>query len=165
MWKIGKIPEGIIDESFKNLSYIKEPFNDIDAINEWRKIYGDIFDTGEMVDYRHSQPDWTTKIIDYIGLNLAGSSYYRMKPGKILPYHRDTYIRYINHNKITNLKQIHRAIIFLEEWKPGHIFEIDGFPINNYKAGTFVMWQYDTLHLAANIGLHDRYTLQITGVV
>ena len=164
MWYMGKVPEGIIDNSFKSLPYIKEPFNDPDAVKEWTKIYGDIFDTGEMVDYRHPQPSWTRSIINYTGLSLTGSSYYRMNPGKILPYHRDAYTRYIEYHRLKEVERIHRAIIFLEDWQPGHIFEIDGHPLTNYKAGTMVMWQYDTPHMAANLGPTDRYTLQITGV-
>jgi hypothetical protein len=165
MWKMGKIPEGIIDNSFLTLTYINEPFNDPNTLKEWKNIYGDIFSTGEMADYKQSQPAWTGDVIKYLQLNLAGSSYYRMKPGKILPYHRDTYKRYIEHFDITEPSVIHRAIIFLEDWKPGHVFEIDGYPITNYRAGTFVQWNYDTAHMAANLGLYNRYTLQITGIV
>lgn len=164
MWKIGKLTDNIIDDSFKNLAYIKEPFTDTETVKEWSKIYGDIFDTGEMVDYRHEQPSWTQNIINYLGFNLAGSIYYKMTSGKILPYHKDAYIKYISYHKIKDVQKIHRAIIFLEDWKPGHIFEIDGYPIYNYKAGTYVIWQYDTPHMAANLGLENRYTLQITGI-
>jgi len=164
VWYIDKLPEGIIDDSYKTLPYIKEPFNDPTAVKEWIQIYGNIFDTGEMVDYRHPQPEWTQKIIEYTGLGLAGSSYYKMNPGKILPYHIDAYVRYIDYHKLEEVERIHRAIIFLEDWQPGHIFEIDGYPLTNYKSGTIVVWQYDTPHLAANLGTSDRYTLQITGI-
>jgi len=33
----------------------------------------------------------------------------------------------------------------------------------NWHAGQVVQWVYDVPHMAANIGLADRYTLQITG--
>jgi hypothetical protein len=78
MWYMDKLPDGIIDNSFKLLPYVNEPFNDQTTVDEWKKIYGDIFSTGEMVDYRHPQPAWTNKIIEYTGLSLSGSSYYRM---------------------------------------------------------------------------------------
>jgi len=165
MWEIGTIPEGIIDNSFKKLNYLNENFNDEETIKEWKSIYGDIFSTGEMADYRQTLPEWTNDIINFLNLSLAGASYYHMKPGIILPYHQDIYKKYIEHFKITNTSKIHRAIIFLEDWKPGHIFEINEYPIVNYRAGTFVMWQYDTPHLAANIGPYSRYTLQITGIL
>jgi hypothetical protein len=58
---------------------------------------------------------------------------------------------------------IHRAIVFLEDWASGHYLEIDGEPIIKWTAGDVVIWCYDTPHMAANMGLTPRYTLQITG--
>lgn len=165
MWKIGKIPDNIIDEEYKHIDYITEPFNDQTMIDEWTKLYGNIHDTGDMADFRHRQPTWTQDIINFLNLSLAGSSFYRMGPGKILPYHSDTYLKYIEHYKITDKSKIHRAIIFLEDWMPGHVFEVDGHPVYNYTKGTYVLWQNSTPHLAANIGPHNRYTLQITGIL
>jgi hypothetical protein len=80
----------------------------------------------------------------------------------ILPYHRDTYSYYKNLFDITDNLSIWRAVIFLEDWKPGHIFEIENTPITNWKAGEYVLWQYDSEHMAANLGLDPRYTAQLT---
>jgi hypothetical protein len=165
MWKLGKLKEGIIDDSFKKLSYIKEPFNDPVTVSEWQQVYGNIYNTGEMVDYRGVQPGWVDKVIEEIGFDKSGSSFYRMKPGNILPYHSDAYVKFIKFHNIEDVKTIHRALIFLEDWKPGHIFEVDGNAIYNYSAGDYVVWNYNVPHMAANIGPYDRYTLQITGVL
>ena len=56
-----------------------------------------------------------------------------------------------------------RIIVFLEDWQSGHYLEINGEPIIEWSAGDWVGWNYDTPHLAANIGMTDRYTMQITG--
>jgi hypothetical protein len=165
VWKLGKIKPDIIDDSFKKLSYIKEPFNDPAAVEEWNRVYGKIYDTGEMVDYRGIQPEWTAQIVKEVGLQKSGSSFYRMKPGTILPYHKDAYVKFIKYNKIEDASKIYRALVFLEDWQPGHIFEIDGVPIYNYKSGDYVLWNYDVPHMAANLGPHNRYTLQITGIL
>ena len=53
--------------------------------------------------------------------------------------------------------------MLLEDWKPGHYLEVNGKPYVNWLAGKTVEWYYDVPHMAANIGLEDRYTLQITG--
>jgi len=53
----------------------------------------------------------------------------------------------------------------LEDWKSGHYFEGMGNPVTQWRAGDAVEWDYDTPHMAANIGLEPRYTLQITGWV
>ena len=55
--------------------------------------------------------------------------------------------------------------MLLEDWKPGHYLEVDSKPYVAWKAGDTVEWVYDLPHMAANIGLEDRYTLQITGHV
>jgi ectoine hydroxylase-related dioxygenase (phytanoyl-CoA dioxygenase family) len=58
-----------------------------------------------------------------------------------------------------------RAVIFLEDWKSGHYFEIDEVPIVNWKKGDYILWKNDTSHMAANLGKENRYTMQVTGIV
>lgn len=157
------------DDSFKNLDYEKEEFNDTDSIKAWVKLgYPKRF-VGDMCDMRKQQPVWNEKFIKIyqeLGWKDIGTSYYRMGTGTVLPTHSDLYLRYI---KLHNLKgkehRIRRAIVFLEDWKPGHYSEIDSHGIVNWTAGTVVEWDYALPHAAANIGIEDRYTLQITGWV
>ena len=81
-----------------------------------------------------------------------------------MPVHSDLYKRYIELFDLAGKEQsIRRALVLLEDWKPGHYLEVNGAPYVNWQAGTTVEWPYDTPHSAANIGLQDRYTLQITG--
>jgi hypothetical protein len=81
-----------------------------------------------------------------------------------MPVHQDRYIKYIDLFDLQGQEHnIRRALVLLEDWSPGHYLEIQGKPIVEWKAGTVVEWAYDTPHMAANIGLEDRYTLQITG--
>ena len=42
--------------------------------------------------------------------------------------------------------------------------KINEDPYVEWAAGETVIWQNNTQHLAANMGMTDRYTLQITGV-
>ena len=86
-----------------------------------------------------------------------------MYPGDILPLHRDRYQVYIERNKIQDIDNVVRCIIFLENRKHGHFLEIDGTNISDWKAGEWVSWKGSTLHLACNLGNSPRYTLQITG--
>jgi hypothetical protein len=53
--------------------------------------------------------------------------------------------------------------VFLEDWKSGHYFEAMDYAYVDWIAGTVIEWTYDTPHMAANMGLEPRYTLQITG--
>lgn len=155
------------DDEFKGLEYVHEPFNDPISSHQWLvQGYHDKF-TGHMCDMRSPQPRWNYKFIDIfqsLGWKDIGTSYYRMDTGTILPTHGDLYVRYVD---LFNLKgredTICRAIVFLEDWQSGHYAEYLGEPYTGWKAGSTVEWDYDTPHLAANIGLTPRYTLQITG--
>jgi hypothetical protein len=53
--------------------------------------------------------------------------------------------------------------VFLEDWKPGHYAEYNSTAKIDWQAGDVVEWCYDAPHMAANMGLEPRYTLQITG--
>jgi hypothetical protein len=87
-----------------------------------------------------------------------------MSAGTILPEHSDLYKKYIQLFDLEGREHtIRRAIIMLEDWKSGHYLEVSGVPIVGWKAGYTIEWAYDAPHMAANIGLEDRYTLQITG--
>ena len=81
-----------------------------------------------------------------------------------MPVHSDLYKRYIEVFDLQGKEtSIRRALVLLEDWKPGHYLEVDGHAYVNWRAGDTAEWVYDTPHMAANIGLEDRYTLQITG--
>jgi hypothetical protein len=122
-----------------------------------------------MCDMRSPQPKWNDQFINIykeMGWHDIGTSYYRMDTGTVLPTHGDLYLRYIElHNLQGKEETIRRAIVFLEDWKPGHYSEINGEGLVNWVAGTTLEWQYDTTHAAANIGIEPRYTLQLTGHV
>lgn len=157
----------IWDDSYKLLEYVVEPFNNPADANYWLELgYANKF-TGAMCDMRNPQPEWNNdivKIFQNLGWKDIGTSYYRMDSGTILPVHQDAYHRYI---KLFNLQgketSIRRAIIFLEDWASGHYLEVNNIPIVDWKKGFCVIWQYDLPHMAANLGLDLRYTLQITG--
>ena len=87
-----------------------------------------------------------------------------MDTGTVLPNHSDLYLKYIDlFNLKGKEKTIRRAIVFLENWQSGHYAECAETPIVNWDAGNVIEWEYDTPHMAANLGLTPRYTLQITG--
>ena len=157
------------DSEYKTLDYVNEKFNDSKLLNLWLSLgYANQF-TGDMCDMRSPQPTWNQRFIEiFAGMEWKdiGTSYYRMATGTILPTHGDLYLKYIDLFDLKGREHtIRRAIVFLEDWKSGHCLEIIGRPITDWKAGTVIEWPYDTPHMAANIGLEPRYTLQITGHV
>jgi hypothetical protein len=157
------------DNEYKTLDYINEQFNDTDRLKKWKEQgYADQF-TGDMCDMRSQQPSWNQRFLDMFadqGWKDIGTSYYRINTGTILPTHSDLYIKYIDLFDLQGLEHtIRRAIVFLEDWQPGHYAEYLGQAHVNWSAGSTVEWAYDTPHMAANMGPTPRYTLQITGHV
>ena len=155
------------DDEFKGLDYVNEEFNDTENLERWTALgYANKF-TGDMCDMRRPQPSWNyqfIKIFQEMGWKDIGTSYYRMGTGTILPTHSDLYLRYIDIFKLQGQEQkIRRAIVFLEDWRPGHYFEGADQPTVNWRAGDVIEWAYDAPHMAANLGPDPRYTLQITG--
>lgn len=155
------------DDEFKNINYIREPFNDPGSVNLWISQGYQSKICGDLADMRHMLPSWSSKFIEMYearGWKDVGIAFYRMQTGTVMPVHRDLYKRYI---ELFDLKgqehTIRRALVLLEDWKPGHYLEALGKPYVSWHAGDTVEWYYDTPHMAANIGLEDRYTLQITG--
>jgi hypothetical protein len=78
---------------------------------------------------RHRLPDWAGKFIEIYeahGWKDIGLAFYRMRTGTVMPVHSDLYKKYI---ELFNLqgqeKSIRRALVLLEDWKPGHYLEIN----------------------------------------
>jgi len=88
-----------------------------------------------------------------------------MEPGMILPLHTDKYGFYKKTYSISNSDSVCRIIIFLEDWKPGHISQVGNKLTPQWKAGDWICWTGETKHMAANLGHENRYVLQITGLL
>jgi hypothetical protein len=158
------------DDEYKKLNYTKEKFNDPGTEIAWedagfRGPFG-----GWMCDMRNPQPSWNQQFINfferYEHWKDIGTSYYRMDPGSSLPNHVDTYRKYI---ELYDLKgqehSIRRAVVFLEDRRPGHFAECQGRGYSDWIAGFTLVWPWNAPHGAYNMGFEPRYTLQITGHV
>jgi len=85
------------------------------------------------------------------------------KPGAVGPMHIDHYPYYNDLYKIKDESKLMRIILFLQDWKNGHYFEVSDVGIVNWVAGDWVAFNFSEPHCLANIGSKNRYTLQITG--
>lgn len=168
-WTRSFIPVSWDLEEIDRLEWIREDFNDPDQVKEWTAQYGPIFRTGYQADFRARSLDCNQTILldladQGVDLRHAGMSYYKMMPGDLLPYHADKYVRYRAWHGV-EIHDIWRAIIFLQDWQPGFLFEIEGHPVTQYAAGEFVLWSGAAAHMAGNLGLVPRFTLQVTGMM
>jgi len=166
-WHRGYVSPFWSKNSYTTLNYKRQPFNNISDIKKWRdQGYTHKYYTGMLCDMNTQQPKYVPDFINWFANTYnaknIGVSFYEMPTGVILPTHKDTFKKYRSLFKC-KLKDCIRAIVFLDKWQPGHVFEIDGHSITNYRKGDFIFWQGNTPHMAANIGVKTRYTMQITG--
>ena len=161
-WQIGRL-EPWWDDSFKNLDYRYYPLKNTHDLVRWiNQGYHHLNLNGGLYDMSREMPDYAQGFFDVFPWQNLSISFYRMLTGDALPLHYDIYTSY---RKRFNVKatQMYRAIVFLEDWKSGHYFEIDSQPLMPWKAGDWVYWNNSVPHYAGTFGTEPRYTLQITG--
>lgn len=159
----GKVKVTWGPEDYRDLSWRKQPIMESE-ISTWRDqgYYHQSF-SGYMYDSKNPMPEFVEGVGQEIGLHSCGYVIYRMDTLDIMPTHVDhfeTYMKVFNQPR----DNIVRALVLLEDWKPGHYLEVDGTGHTNWKAGDYWLWSADVPHAASNIGRLPRYTLQITGV-
>lgn len=150
----------------QNLEYSTDVFKDHNQNSSWINA-GHCPDSLAIELHVVKEPyAWMKYIADYFpDLDNLSFCFSKFKPGTYFPMHTDRYGFYTSHHNIADLGQIYRYVIFLEDSIPGHILQVGDQVLVKWNRGHCVGWQNDTEHLAANLGLQDRYTLQITGTV
>jgi hypothetical protein len=162
-WKRGHIGRFWDRKEFKQLDYVRQPITQ-EEVDVWEaQGYDHVKSfTGQMYSNKNTMPDWVQnfKGFFYTYKNMT-FTFYKMSTLEIMPPHSDHYRTY---RRMFNAKyeNVHRILVMLEDWKPGHYLEIDGNGITSWVAGDYFIWKSDCSHAAANIGIEDRYTLQIT---
>jgi hypothetical protein len=115
---------------------------------------------------------WTADQLDFeeigrqLGMEVVTISTIKQPPGCVVPYHRDTFFQ-INQRYPDRKEKKVRANIYLENYKLGHFIQYtldnDFHTSTKWKAGQGFLWDSEVLHLSANAGLEDKYTMQISG--
>ena len=153
------------NDYYKTISYTEEYFKDKEQVSFWKEC-------GHNVDYTtiHTCPITNNDNIintfaDYFpSLIHLGVCFHKLLPGHYLPAHIDKYGFYSGKFGVSDLNRIKRFVIFAEDWQPGHFLTVDKNVYSDWKAGEVVGWVGTTIHSAINIGITDRYTIQITGI-
>lgn len=162
-WHYGTL-DILWNTEYKTLDYYKKP-PPLNQIQLWKLDgYTHSAFSGAMFNDQGEIPKWANSIADQLNFKNPGFVFYKMETNDIMPMHSDHFNTYC---ELFNVEpsDVWRAVIFLEDWKPGHYFDIDNHAVVNYTAGCYVIWNNDVKHSAANIGIEDRYTLQITGTM
>jgi hypothetical protein len=115
---------------------------------------------------------WTSDQIDFkeigrqLGMEIITISSILQPPGCVIPLHRDTFYQITQ--RYPDRKDLKvRANIYLEDYKIGHFIQYEignGYNTSvDWKAGDGVVWDSEVLHLGANAGMENKYTLQVSG--
>ena len=106
-------------------------------------------------------PDWVHNLANEIPQDFDHHvvSVIKVDPGQTIPHHVDKHFK---------LKQehgdgeSHRYLIFLEDWKRGHYYEVHDQPFVKRKKGDWVKFGIDDWHIAGNMGDEPFYSAQVT---
>ena len=137
-------------------------------LTDIHKRYGGFPKTYRLENTTIHQKFWTANECDYdklgklTGIDVVTVSSIKQPPGNTIPLHRDTFYQ-IKKKYPERTGTVVRANIFLQDWKLGHFLQYDDVVHTHWKAGEGHMWDSEVLHIGANNGMEDKYTLQISG--
>jgi hypothetical protein len=163
--KITNVPLTWTPALHKNLHYEITPIKDPAQNSIWQAAGHDLDKITMYVHYFDGIYPWMEYLsIYFTHLDFVKFGFNKIPPGHYLPSHRDLYGFYKSQINV-NISKIQRYIIFLEDWYDGQFATVEDQTFTNWKVGDMIGWVGDDLHSAANLGINDRYTLQITGVL
>ncbi len=144
----------------------------VKELQDVHEKYGGFPDSYDIGNTMIRQLWWDETQVDFetigkqVGIDVVTISSILQPPGHVIPIHRDTFFQ-IKKRFPDDTRQKIRANIFLEDWKVGHIlqyqFQGGWNSCTHWQAGDGFVWDSGPLHLSANAGMENKYTLQISG--
>jgi hypothetical protein len=163
-YRFGHVTPWWDDDHYKTLDYKYFPIRNQQDLVDWGEAgFGRLDLNGAVYNMKRELPDYANGFFELFDWDHQGLTFYRLKPWEGLPTHQDAYTSYREMFNITDPSLLWRCVVFMEDWKSGHYFDIDDQAFMNWRKGDYVVWNYDVPHYAANFGTENRYTLQITG--
>jgi|LauGreDrversion4_2_1035121.scaffolds.fasta_scaffold336744_2 hypothetical protein len=114
-------------------------------------------------------PPWVNNLIPLFDswLNYSIVTINKLTPGCFIPSHTDELYRIkqkvlAENIDVSSLVPV-RVNLFLQNKELGHIFEMEGKFLDEYKQGDFTFITPNKIHSVANLGYINRYTMQLTG--
>jgi hypothetical protein len=111
-------------------------------------------------DIKNNQYEWR-KQLQPKNAKCVGYLFSKLMPGNIVPKHRDHFESFSLYYNVP-VESVKRRLIFLEDWKHGHYFQVNEEVFIKWSAGDWVEWTADEEHFGGNMGEEPRYILQIT---
>ena len=148
------------------IGHLREELPDL-----WQK-YGDLPQTYVLDNTTIHQLWWSADEVDFVGLGqqlgmeVVTVSTICQPPGNVVPLHRDSFFQ-IN-KRFPDRKDIKvRANVHMQDYRLGHFIQYihDDRTVTStdWRAGDAIMWDTHIVHLGANAGMQDKYTMQVSG--
>lgn len=135
--------------------------------------YGKFPDSYTESNTNINQVWWNDTQVDFsdleqqLRMEIITISTIRQCPGNVIPVHKDTFYQIKKRYPEEKRTKV-RANIHLEDWKIGHLIQYNENETwqtyTHWKQGEGLLWDETVEHIGANIGLADKYTLQISGI-
>jgi len=91
----------------------------------------------------------------------VGYLFTKLESGHVVPPHKDHFKSFAKYHNVP-VSAIKRRLVFIEDWKSGHFFQVNNRVFTDWRSGDFIEWTQKDRHLGGNFGLDPRYVLQIT---
>ena len=111
--------------------------------------------------FDEESPQWVHNLANCVPQDFQHHvvSVINIPPGQTVPYHKDKHYML---QKEYGIGDTWRYLIFLEDWKAGHYFEVENKPLVQWKAGDWVKFHQSEWHLGGNMGIDPFYSAQVT---
>lgn len=152
------------NDFYKNIDYEESLFRDSDQVSVWKNAGHHVESTTILINQNFTIKDFPEVQQEFKELNSIQIAFHCLLPGHYLPTHIDRYNFYIKKHNILDHNTIKRYVVFLEDWADGHLLSVNTNIYSQWTAGDIVGWNGHTPHSAINLGIVNRYTLQVTGI-
>jgi len=157
------------DYTLHSSSCIKHQIHELNDIHEQ---YGGFPKSYTINNTMIHQLWWDRSQLDFndigkqLGIEVVTISTICQPPGSVIPWHRDTFYQIKQQYPHRQELKV-RANIYLEDYKMGHFIQYkennELCTVTNWKAGQGLLWDEKILHLGANAGFENKFTMQISG--
>jgi len=107
---------------------------------------------------------WEGEIMEQLPLTNATGRPTLQPPGNVMPWHQDKFI-YFKRENPGHDEHVVRFIVFQKDWQNGHLLQAGDSFVTHWKAGDILLWYPDRWHLSANVGITDKWTFNVTGIL
>ena len=108
--------------------------------------------------------EWEQTIMDWLPLQHPVSRPTLQKPGNVMPWHQDQFF-FFKRKHPEQYNNVVRFIVFMKDWEVGHLLQAGNSVITHWQAGDVVLWHPDRMHIGANVGVTNKWTQNVTGIL